>query len=48
VNSKVNYELLHNTKIEIRVNGKWTEVKPHMLVDDPEDFRIEWLEENNQ
>jgi hypothetical protein len=22
-----------------------TEVKEHMLVDDPEDFRIEWLQE---
>ena len=34
-------------KIEIKVDGKWTEVKEHMLVDDPEDFRIEWLAELN-
>lgn len=45
IDSKVDYEMLHNTKIEIRIDGKWTEVKPHMLVDDPDDFKIEWLEE---
>ena len=41
----VERELLLNTKIEVRVDGRWTEVKEHMLVDDPEDFRIEWLTE---
>lgn len=38
-------EEMTKVKIEIRVDGKWTEVKEHMLVDDPEDFRIEWLQE---
>lgn len=38
-------EEMTKIKIEIRVDGKWTEVKEHMLVDDPEDFRIEWLQE---
>lgn len=41
----IDYEMMYNTKIEIRIDGKWTEVKPHMLVDDPDDFRIEWLQE---
>lgn len=41
----VERELLLNTKIEVRIDGRWTEVKEHMLVDDPEDFRIEWLTE---
>lgn len=38
-------EEMTKVKIEIRVDGKWTEVNEHMLVDDPEDFRIEWLQE---
>lgn len=38
-------EEMRNIKIEIRVDGRWTEVKEHMLVDDPDDFRIEWLQE---
>jgi hypothetical protein len=38
-------EEMTKVKIEIRIDGKWTEVKEHMLVDDPEDFRIEWLQE---
>ncbi len=45
INHKVDQEMLYNTKIEIRIDGVWTEVKPHMLVDDPEDFRVEWLKE---
>jgi len=45
IDSKVDREMLYNTKIEIRIDGVWTEVKPHMLVDDPEDFRIEWLKD---
>jgi protein subunit release factor B len=45
INHKVDQEMLYNTKIEIRIDGVWTEVKPHMLVDDPDDFRIEWLKE---
>ena len=36
---------LTKVKIEIKIDGKWTEVKSHMLVDDPDDFRIEWLSE---
>jgi len=38
-------ESMRHIKIEIRVDGKWTEVKEHMLVNDPDDFRIEWLKE---
>ena len=34
---------LRKIKIEIKVDGVWREVKEHMLVDDPDDFRIEWL-----
>jgi protein subunit release factor B len=45
INHKVNQEMLYNTKLEIRIDGIWTEVKPHMLVDDPDDFRVEWLQE---
>lgn len=45
INHKVDQEMLYNTKIEIRIDDVWTEVKPHMLVDDPEDFRVEWLKE---
>lgn len=36
---------LRKIKIEIRVDGKWHEVKEHMLVDDPDDFKIEFLQE---
>lgn len=43
IQSYVDREMAMNTKIEIRIDGKWTEVKEHMLVDDPKDFRIEWL-----
>ena len=46
IDRKIDHEMIYNTKLEIRVDGKWTEVKPHMLVDDPNDFRIEWLSEN--
>ena len=45
IDRKVERELLLNTRIEIRIDGRWTEVKEHMLVDDPDDFRIEWLTE---
>ena len=38
---------IRKIKIEIKVDGKWTEVKEHMLVDDPNDFKIEWLTESN-
>jgi hypothetical protein len=45
IERKIDHEMLYNTKLEIKVDGKWTEVKPHMLVDDPNDFRVEWLNE---
>lgn len=45
IERKIDREMLYNTKLEIKVDGKWTEVKPHMLVDDPNDFRVEWLNE---
>ena len=45
IDRMVDREMLLNTKIEIRVDGKWTEVKEHMLVDDPNDFKIEWLQD---
>lgn len=43
INTKVDREMLLNTKLEIRVDGIWTEVKEHQLVDDPNDFRVEML-----
>lgn len=46
IDRKVQEELT-KVKIEIKIDGKWTEVKEHMLVDDPEDFRIEWLQEQS-
>lgn len=45
IDRKVDKEMIYNTKIEIRIDGVWTEVKEHMLVDDPDDFKIEWLQE---
>lgn len=32
---------LQNVKLEIKIDGRWTEVKPHQLVDNPEDFALE-------
>ena len=34
-------EELVKTKIEIRIDGIWTEVKESQLVDDPDNFRFE-------
>lgn len=34
-------EELTKIKIEIRVDGKWTEVQESQLVDDPNDFKFE-------
>lgn len=34
-------EELSKVKIEIRINGKWTEVQESQLVDDPENFKFE-------
>jgi len=38
---------LTKIRIEIKVDGVWREVKQHMLVDNPDDFRIEFLAEIN-
>ncbi len=32
---------MQKVKLEIKIDGKWTEVKPHQLVDNPEDFVLE-------
>lgn len=34
-------EELTKIKLEIRIDGKWTEVKESQLVDDPDDFKFE-------
>lgn len=34
-------EELSKVKIEIRIDGKWTEVQESQLVDDPNDFKFE-------
>jgi hypothetical protein len=34
-------EELTKIKLEIRIDGKWTEVKESQLVDDPRDFKFE-------
>ena len=34
-------EELTKTKIEIRIDGRWTEVEESQLVDDPDDFKFE-------
>lgn len=46
IDRKVAHELAMNTKIEVRVDGVWREVKEHMLVDNPDDFRVELLTED--
>lgn len=45
IDARVQREMLYNTKIEVRVDGRWTEVKESMLVDDPENFRFDLLTE---
>lgn len=45
IDRKVARELALNTRIEVRVDGVWREVKEHMLVDNPDDFRVELLSE---
>ena len=40
IDAKVAEELT-KTKIEVRIDGKWTEVKESQLVDDPNDFKFE-------
>jgi len=39
-------EELTKIKLEIRIDGKWTEVKESQLVDDPDDFKWEAYTEN--
>lgn len=41
IDAKIAREMSFNTKIEIRIDGKWTEVKENMLVDDPDNFRVD-------
>jgi peptide chain release factor 1 len=41
IDRQIEYELTHNIKLEIKIDGRWTEVKESMLVDDPDDFRWE-------
>ena len=48
LDSRVQREMLYNTKIEVRVDGRWCEVKESMLVDDPDDFRVDLLTEISQ
>lgn len=43
LDARVAREMAMNTRLEIRIDGKWTEVKESMLVDDPENFRFEVL-----
>lgn len=38
IDRRVKHELEHNTKLEIRIDGRWTLVKETDLVDDPNDF----------
>ena len=45
IDARVQREMLYNTKIEVRIDGRWTEVKESMLVDDPNDFRFDLLTE---
>lgn len=45
IDRKVAQEMALNTKIEVRVNGVWREIKEHMLVDNPDDFKVELLTE---
>ena len=39
-------EELTKIKLEIRIDGRWTEVKESQLVDDPDDFKWEAYTEN--
>lgn len=41
IDRQIEHELAHNIKLEVRIDGKWTEVKESMLVDDPNDFKWE-------
>jgi protein subunit release factor B len=34
-------EAMRQVKTEIRIDGRWTEVRPDQLVDDPDDFVME-------
>lgn len=41
IDRQIEHELAHNVKLEIRIDGRWTEVKESMLVDNPDDFKWE-------
>lgn len=41
IDRQIEHELAHNVKLEIRIDGRWTEVKESVLVDDPNDFKWE-------
>ena len=41
IDARVAREMALNTRLEIRIDGRWTEVKESQLVDDPDDFRME-------
>ena len=45
IDSKVEREMLLNTKLEVRIDGRWMEIKESMLVNDPDDFRFDLLTE---
>jgi hypothetical protein len=32
---------LRKVKLEVRIDGKWTQVSESQLVDDPDDFKLE-------
>ena len=34
---------LSKIKLEVRIDGVWTEVKESQLVDDPNDFRVDMI-----
>lgn len=44
IDKKVEQEI-KNIKVEVKINGIWTEVSESMLVDDPNDFRFDLLTE---
>jgi hypothetical protein len=43
LDAKIAREMAQNTRIEVRIDGRWTEVQESMLVDDPENFRFDLL-----
>ena len=41
IDRKIEHELLHNVKIEVKIDGSWYQVSESMLVDDPDNFRVD-------